>query len=230
VDRRIQRVARAAKSGDKALKIELTALELAKAHLDQGTPLRQADLAEEELARVSELGLITSKPMFFVANVDESDVGLEPTAETPGYVGALVRAAAKRDAEVVVISGKVESEIAQLDPEEREAFLAELGLPSAGLDRLALQGYKVLNLITFFTCGPKETHAWTCRFDALAPQAAGVIHTDFAKGFIRAEVISYGDYVACRGEQGAKEKGLMRLEGKAYRMNDGDVVHFRFNV
>ncbi len=230
VERRMQRVSRAAKSGDKALKAEMELLELAKGFLDQGASLRTADIEPEQRIGIAELGLITSKPMFFVANVDEEHVASGCESTSNHYVQSLVEAAKSRDLEVVVISGKVESEISQLDLEERIAFLEELGLESSGLDRLAIQGYKVLDLITFFTCGPKETRAWTCSRGTLAPDGAGVIHTDFSKGFIRAEVISYQDYLNSKGEQGAKEAGLMRLEGKAYPMQDGDVVHFRFNV
>lgn len=230
VERRLQRVSRAAKSGDKALKAEVESLELAKGFLEEGVALRGASISEEQQEAIAELGLITSKPMFFVANVDEANVGAANDPSSNEYVSALLKAAQLRDSEVVIISGKVESEISQLDSEEREAFLEELGLESSGLDRLAMQGYKTLDLITFFTCGPKETRAWTCPRNTLAPDAAGVIHTDFCTGFIRAEVISFEDYIRSKGEQGAKEAGLMRLEGKAYPMKDGDVVHFRFNV
>ena len=153
-----------------------------------------------------------------------------PEDAKDGLVAELVAVASESGASVVIISGKVESEIAALDPAERAAFLEELGLPCSGLDRLAHAGYKLLDLITFFTVGPKEARAWTCRKSALAPEAAGVIHSDFAKGFIRAETISFEHYVSCNGELGAKEKGLLRVEGKTYVMQDGDVVHFRFNV
>ena len=157
-------------------------------------------------------------------------MGLLPTESAAGHLGELVRFAHSKNAEVVVISGRVESEISALDPAERGDFLSSLGLKESGLARLARAGYKLLDLITFFTIGPKEAHAWTCRAGDTAPVGAGKIHSDFQKGFIRAEVISYSDYVEWNGEQGAKEKGLLRVEGKQYIMQDGDIVHFRFNV
>ncbi len=227
VEKRIDRVFRIAKGGDKEAKAELEALERAKAILDEGRPLR---LAEDPEGSFQRLELITAKPLLYVANVLESDVAMEPTEDAPGHVGALVRLAHAQGSEVVVISGLVEAEISQLKPEERRPFLADIGLQSSGLDRLAYQGYRLLKLMTFFTVGPKEAHAWTCKQGTLAPDAAGVIHTDFAKGFIRAEIISYADYISCAGELGAKEKGKLRIEGKTYEMQDGDVVHFRFNV
>lgn len=227
VERRIERVSRAAKSGDKTLKEELAALEVAREALAEGRAVRTIRRADIDL---SSLGLLSGKPLLYVANVAEADVAKEPTADAGGHLGALVRIAKESSAEVVVISSQVEAEISTLDPSERGAFLAELGLTESGLDKLARAGYKLLDLITFFTVGPKETHAWTCARGSDAVVAAGKIHTDFAKGFIRAEVISYADYVAHGGEQGAKEKGLLRVEGKSYLVADGDIVHFRFNV
>lgn len=227
VEKRIERVSRAAKSGDKELKAELAALEAALAALSKGTPIRALGKTEHDFRR---LDLLTAKPIVYVANVDESAVAMEATESAPGHLGELVRVAKAQGADVVVISGKVESEISALDESERGEFLESLGLAESGLDRLAHAGYKLLNLITFFTVGPKEAHAWTCLQGDNAVDAAGKIHTDFAKGFIRAEVIGYDDYVVNRGEQGAKEKGVLRVEGKQYIMTDGDVVHFRFNV
>ncbi|MFN8389835.1 MAG: redox-regulated ATPase YchF [Bdellovibrionota bacterium] len=227
VEKRIERVARAAKSGDKELKAEFAALEFAKQHLDAGTPLRAVVDCPHDLKA---LGLLTSKPLLYVANVAEKDVALAPTPDVGGYVGELAAYAAEHNATVVVISGAVEAEISRLDQSERALFLEELGLTESGLAKLARAGYKLLDLITFFTVGPKEAHAWTCPLGSTAPDAAGCIHSDFAKGFIRAEVISYADYVAYKGEQGAREKGLLRIEGKQYQMVDGDIVHFRFNV
>lgn len=227
VEKRFDRVARVAKTGDKAAKAEAELLEKAKFHLSAGTSLRKVDTPDREL---NSLGLLTSKPLLFLANVSEADVTAKPVPEARGMLGKLVQYAQGQNTEVVVISGVVESEISQLDPAERPMFLSDLGLESSGLTRLAQSGYRMLRLLTFFTVGPKEAHAWTCRQGATAVDAAGVIHTDFAKGFIRAEVIGYDDYIAHGGEAGAKEKGVLRLEGKAYIMNDGDVVHFRFNV
>lgn len=227
VEKRLDKVSRAARIGDKQAKIELVDLELAKTTLAKGTPLRTLPDPDKKLAR---LELLTTKPLLYVANVPEKEVLLAPTEEAPGHLGELVRVAKQQGSEVVVLSGMIEAEISQLHEAERQVFLAELGLSMSGLDRLAVAGYKLLNLITFFTAGPKEAHAWTCERGANAVDAAGKIHTDFAKGFIRAEVISYDDYVRYQGELGVKEKGLLRIEGKTYRMEDGDVVHFRFNV
>jgi len=226
VERRIERVSRAAKSGDKELKLQLELLEKAQALLERGTALYHADDREE----FSSLELITSKPVLFAANVAEEHAALDVGDSSVPALHELSALAVERNAPVVVISGKVEEELSQLEIEERAEFLAALGLERSGLERLALSGYKLLELISFFTVGPKEAHAWTCADGTLAPQAAGRIHTDFEKGFIRAEVIAYDDFVACNGELGAKEKGKMRVEGKDYVVVDGDVVHFRFNV
>ena len=227
VDKRIDRVAKKAKTGDKESKLLLTSLEFAKTYLDKGIWLNKV---EDEEGLLKNLDLLTAKPMFFVANVDEALVTKQQGDPADGALGELFAVAKEKNVDVVVISGAVESEISQLDLEERKEFLSDLGLSFSGLDRLAAQGHKILNLITFFTCGPKETRAWTVRKNASAPQAAGVIHSDFEKGFIRAEVIAFDDYISCKGEQGAKDKGLLRVEGKTYLMCDGDVVHFRFNV
>jgi GTP-binding protein YchF len=227
VEKRLERVTKGAKTGDKALLSELPVLEKAKKVLEEG---KMARLVEDPDGLLKRLGLITVKPILFVGNVSENEAALSPEAPGDGLLKELVAVARERSAEVVVISGAVESEISQLGPEERSEFLSSMGLANSGLDRLALAGHKLLNLITFFTVGPKEAHAWTCRGSDTAVDAAGVIHTDFAKGFIRAEVISYEDYVRFGGEQGAKENGVLRIEGKTYLMHDGDIVHFRFNV
>ena len=185
--------------------------------IDGGVPFRELDL-------------LTSKPLLYCANVLEKDAARVPSVDAGGHLGELVRLAEASKASVVVISGPVEAEIAQLSPEERKPFLEEIGLKQSGLERLALAGYKLLDLITFFTIGPKEAHAWNCKVGSSAPQAAGKIHTDFERGFIRAEVIGYDDYVQHGGESGARDKGALRVEGKTYTMQDGDIVHFRFNV
>jgi len=227
VEKRIERLAKLAKGGDKEAKVEHAALEYARSVLDQGRSLRTQSTAEHNIAA---LGLLTSKPLLYVANVVESEAGLAPSPDAKGYLGQLVRYAQTQNAEVVVISGAVEAEIARLDPEERASFLSEMGLAESGLSKLARAGYKLLDLITFFTVGPKEAHAWTCANGSTAVDAAGKIHSDFAKGFIRAEVIGYKDFVEHGGELGAKEKGLLRIEGKQYLVQDGDIFHFRFNV
>lgn len=227
VDKRIQRTQKKAKSGDKEAKSLMTSLEFAKGFLEQGVML---NTVEDEEDLLKNLDLLTSKPMFYVANVDESEVSKTKDDDVSERLKELFDIAKEKKAEVVVISGVVEEEISQLDQNERKEFLTDLGLEFSGLDRLAQQGYKMLNLITFFTSGPKETRAWTVRKNSLAPQAAGVIHSDFEKGFIRAEVVSFEDFLQNNGEQGAKDKGLLRIEGKTYVISDGDVVHFRFNV
>jgi hypothetical protein len=227
LEKRLLKIQKLARSGDKEAKAMAELIELAKEQLDSGVGLRKLAIEHPE---IESLGLLTSKPQFYVANVSEDEASQLPSADAPGYLGELVRAAQEASCEVVVISGELESQISQLDEAERSDFLQDLGLEQSGLDRLALQGYKTLDLITFFTCGPKETRAWTCSRGSSTVVGAGKIHSDIARGFIRAEVISYDDYIKSGGEQGAKEKGLLRLEGKAYEMQDGDVVHFRFNV
>ena len=194
-------------------------------HLDSGRPARTLPMdavAEKPLLR--EFCLITLKPLMYVANVAENGFTNNP------YLAAVQERAATEGADVVPVCAAIEAEIAQLDEGDRLAFLEELGLHEPGLDRVIRAAYHLLGLLTFFTVGPKEVRAWTTHAGALAPQAAGEIHTDFEKGFIRAEVIAYDDYIACKGEQGAKEAGKMRLEGKDYLVREGDVMHFRFNV
>lgn len=225
IDKRILRGKKQAKSGDKKLQFELTVLEKLAVALNDGKPARSVTLEEEERKAVAEVHLITMKPVLYVANVSEDDLeGKHP------FVARVLEHAESEGAELVTICGKIESEVAELDPEEKAEFLQELGLQESGLDRMIHAGYSLLGLITYFTAGVKEVRAWTVSNGALAPQAAGVIHTDFEKGFIRAEVTAYDDYISSGGEAGAKEKGLLRLEGKDYRVIDGDVMHFRFNV
>jgi GTP-binding protein YchF len=227
-DKRLERVQKSAKTGDKLAQAELPVLEAAKLALDSG---KMASVVDDPDGYLRILGLITVKPVLFVANVAEGDAAMSiESAPSGSLLSELADVAKVRNAEVVVISGAVESEIAQLPEVERREFLDSIGLKNSGLDRLAIAAYKLLKLITFFTIGPKEAHAWTCLSTDTAPVGAGKIHSDFEKGFIRAEVVSSQDYIAFGGEQGAKEKGLLRVEGKTYVMNDGDIVHFRFNV
>lgn len=226
VEKRIDRVARGAKSGDKEAKIEFEALDFARKHLSDGTELR---LVPDPDGQIAKLGLMTSKPLLFVGNVAEGELKTAESAPNAALT-ELYALAKEKKADVVVICANIEAEISQLSESDRVGFLADLGLEESGLNRLARSGYKLLDLITFFTCGPKETRAWTVARGAFAPQAAGQIHSDFEHGFIRAEVISYEDFVACGGEQGAREKGKLRVEGKTYVTQDGDVMHFRFNV
>jgi len=225
VEKRISRSEKQARSGDKKLKAEVEVLLKVRECLNEGRPARSAQLADEERRVLDDLHLITSKPVLYVGNVSEDDLeGQHP------FVGLLKEHAAAEGSEIVVICGKIEAEVAELPAEEKGEFLAELGLSASGLDRMVHAGYHLLGLITYFTAGVKEVRAWTVPLGAKAPAAAGVIHTDFEKGFIRAEVIGYEDFVRVGGEAAAKEKGLMRLEGKDYVVRDGDVMHFRFNV
>jgi hypothetical protein len=225
VEKRINRVGKQAKSGDKKMQEELALLEKVHSCLNSGQPARNAELTGEQWKTLRELCLITAKPVLYVANVAEDDL----SGEHP-FVARIKEHAAAEGAEMVVICGKIEAEIAELPEEEKSEFLNELGFDESGLDRMIHAGYRLLGLITYFTAGVKEVRAWTVSRGARAPQAAGVIHTDFEKGFIRAEVIGYEDFVAAKGESKAKEKGLMRLEGKEYVVKDGDIMHFRFNV
>ncbi|ABA89241.1 GTP-dependent translational factor YchF, putative [Syntrophotalea carbinolica DSM 2380] len=225
VEKRLFRIQKQAKSGDKDMLAQQEVLLRVREVLDAGKPARSAGLSYEDQRLISDLHLITAKPVLYVANVAEDDL----EGEHP-HVARVREYAAEEGAEVVAICGKIESEIAELEGDEKQEFLQELGLGSSGLDRMIQAGYQLLGLITYFTAGVQEVRAWTVHKGDRAPQAAGVIHTDFEKGFIRAEVIAYDDFVACRGESGAKEKGLLRLEGKDYVVQDGDVMHFRFNV
>ncbi|TYO98648.1 hypothetical protein EDC39_1058 [Geothermobacter ehrlichii] len=225
VEKRIARIDKQARSGDKEMQRELEVLRRVEAVLNDGRPARAAGLEPEDAARLKELCLITAKPVLYVANVGEDDL---PDGNV--LVEKLRSQARQENAEVVVICGSIEAEIAELDGTEKEEFLRDLGLESSGLDRMIQAGYRLLGLLTYFTAGVKEVRAWTVPAGCKAPQAAGVIHTDFEKGFIRAEVIAYDDFIRAGGEAGAREKGLMRLEGKDYVVADGDVMHFRFNV
>ncbi len=225
VEKRINRVSKQAKSGDKKMQEELALLQKVQECLNSGKPAYSADLTADQWSVLRDLCLITTKPVLYVANVAEDDL----SGEHP-FVARLREHAVAEGAELVIICGKIEAEIAELSADEKGEFLTELGLGASGLDRMIHAGYRLLGLITYFTAGVKEVRAWTVTDGACAPQAAGVIHTDFEKGFIRAEVISYQDYVTSHGETGAKEKGLMRLEGKGYVVQDGDAMHFRFNV
>ena len=214
-----------AKGQDKEAKALLALVDKALEPLREGRPARAADVAEDDRKAWNGLQLLTAKPILFVANVDEA-----AAAEGNAHAQAVAARAEAEGAAAVVISAKIESELAQLSEEEQAEYLETLGLAEPGLNRLIRTGYDLLDLQTYFTAGPKETRAWTVKRGATAPQAAGVIHTDFEKGFIRAETISYDDYIAHEGEQGAKEAGRMRLEGKEYVVQDGDVMHFRFNA
>jgi ribosome-binding ATPase len=226
VDNRLKKTLNQAKSGDKTFKAQAAFLERLRNLLNDGKPARKAVFESElEETLMKELCLLTGKPVLYVANVSEDDL-----PEGNDYVRRL-EAAARQDGDmVVVIAGSIEQELSRLDKEEQQEFLSDFGMSEPGLNRLIKAGYELLGLQTFFTVGEKETKAWTIRKGTKAPGAAGKIHSDFEKGFIRAEVISYEDYVACGGESGAKEKGLMRSEGKEYVVADGDTILFRFNV
>jgi ribosome-binding ATPase len=225
LERRITPIEKKAKGGDKESKEQFALMSKAIVLLREGKPARQAELTPEEREPYRQLGLMTEKPVLYVANVEEA------SAATGNKYSKLVEEKAKREgAGVVVISARIEEEVAQLDAAERTEFLGSLGLEEPGLNRLIRAGYALLGLITFFTAGPKEARAWTVTKGSRAPQAAGVIHTDFEKGFIRAETIAYDDYVTLNGEAGARDAGKMRLEGKEYIVADGDVMHFRFNA
>lgn len=223
VEKRAAQIEKKAKSGDKDAKAQLAIMEKALALLREGKPARLAQITPEEMPIFRGLQLLTSKPVLYVCNVDEASA-----AEGNAFSKSVEERAAREGAATVVISAKIESEFAGLAAEDRDAFLAEMGLSEPGLNRLIRAGYRLLDLVTYFTVGPKEARAWTITRGTKAPQAAGVIHTDFEKGFIRAETIAYDDYSTLNGETGAKEAGKMRLEGKEYIVQDGDVMHFRF--
>lgn len=224
VERTILRSEKASRAGDKQEIYKGKLLTRVRSQLDSGKPARTMGLSADDRALVKPLCLLTAKPTLYIANVAEDGFNHNP------YVEQVKAVAAEEGAVVVPICAAIESELSQLEEKDKIEFLAELGLEEPGLNRVIRAGYALLKLQTFLTAGPKEARAWTVRIGATAPQAAGVIHTDFERGFIRAEVISYDEYVALGGEQGAKEAGKMRLEGKDYVMRDGDVVHFRFNV
>jgi GTP-binding protein YchF len=225
LERRVVNLEKRARGGDKESAAALRLVNLALEQLNAGRPARAANVASDDEKAWRMLQLLTAKPALYVCNVDEA------AAETGNALSAQVAERAKADkAKAVIISAKIESEIALLDPAERAEFLETLGLSEPGLNRLIREAYALLGLQTYFTAGPKEARAWTISIGATAPEAAGVIHTDFEKGFIRAETIAYDDYVRLGGEAGAREAGKMRSEGKDYVVRDGDVMHFRFNV
>jgi ribosome-binding ATPase len=224
VDKAVERAAKAAKGGDKDSLRKKALFERVKVQLDQAKPARGLPLTDEERRDLRELSLLTAKPVMYVANVSEGGFENNP------LLAAVEKRAAGEGAVVVAVCAAIEAEVAQLEEADRAEFLAELGLKEPGLDRVIRGAYKLLGLQTFFTAGPKEVRAWTVRAGSTAPQAAGVIHTDFERGFIRAEVIAFADYIAGKGEAGAREAGKLRLEGKEYVTHEGDVMHFRFNV
>jgi GTP-binding protein YchF len=224
VDKALDRALRASKSGDKDAARKRELFERVKTQLNAAKPARALALSEEQRRDLRELQLLTAKPVMYVANVDESGFVDNPR------LAAVERLAAEEGSQVVPVCAAIEAEISQLEESDRAEFLAELKLDEPGLNRVIRAAYRLLGLQTFFTAGPKEVRAWTVRAGATAPQAAGVIHTDFERGFIRAEVIAYDDYLAGKGEAGAREAGKLRLEGKEYVVREGDVMHFRFNV
>ncbi len=224
VTRHHEKAVRAAKTANKEAIVYRDLLERIRNHLEEGAPVRTLDLSPEQRRAIRELHLLTIKPTMYIANVDEGGFSDNPKVDT-------VRGIAESEGAVVVpVCAAIEADIAQLPAADRDEFLVHLGLEEPGLNRVIHAGYELLGLLTFFTANEKEARAWTVRAGATAPQAAGVIHTDFEKGFIRAEVVSYDDYVAFDGEQGAKDAGKWRLEGKDYLVAEGDVVRFRFNV
>ena len=224
VEKALQRAERNAKSGDKDAKVRVEVLGRVRAGLDEGKPVRALGLSDEDKAAIRDLFLLTTKPVMYVANVLEDGFDNNPHLDA-------VRARAEAEgSQVVPVSAAIEEELSQLDDEDRDTFLADLGLEEPGLNRVIRAAYTLLGLQTYFTAGVKEVRAWTVKKGSTAPQAAGVIHTDFEKGFIRAETIGYDDYIKYKGEAGAKEAGRLRLEGKEYKVAEGDVLHFRFNV
>jgi len=225
VDKKILRLEKIAKSGDATARKHLATLGVYKTHLESGKNARTLALAEEEKEAVRDLQLLTAKPVIYAANVEEESVH-----DGNDYVEQLKEAVKDEEAEVIIISASIEAQIAELDPEERGLFLEEYGLEESGLNKLIRASYRILNLITYFTAGEKEVKAWTIMRGWRAPQAAGVIHTDFEKGFIKAEVIKLEDYKQYKTEQGCREAGKLAIEGKEYIVQDGDIMHFRFNV
>ena len=225
IEKRLQNIVRKVRGGDKEAVEQERLLKAAQAVLEEGKPARTVEVADEDIKAWKMLQLLTSKPVLYVCNVEEESAGTGNAQSA-----RVAEMAAAEGNSHVVISAKIEEEISQLDADEQEMFLAEMGLEEPGLDRLIRAGYELLNLQTYFTVGPKEARAWTIRQGTSAPQAAGVIHGDFEKGFIRAETIAYEDFVGLGGEAAAKEAGKMRAEGKAYIVKDGDVMHFLFNT
>ena len=225
LEKRLPNLEKRAKSGDKEAAVEAPVVKKALDALREGKPARDATFTADELPVFHRLQLITAKPMMYVLNVEES-----AAASGNAHSAAAEAFAKRRNMLSVVISAAIEAEVAQLPIEDQGDYLSSLGLKETGLTRVVRAGYQLLDLVTFFTVGPKESRAWTVRREAKAPEAAGVIHTDFEKGFIRAETIAYDDYIALNGESGARDAGKLRLEGKEYPVKDGDVFHFRFNV
>ena len=223
-EKALLRVGKRAKGGDADAKFEMKVLEKIKPHLDEGEMLRSVSLEKEELAAISYMNYLTIKPTMYIANVAEDGFENNPLLDKVKAI------AAAENAVVVAVCAAIESEISELDDEDKAEFLDEMGLEEPGLNRVIRSGYELLTLQTYFTAGVKEVRAWTFPEGSTAPQAAGKIHTDFEKGFIRAEIVGYDDYIAGRGEAGAKDAGKWRLEGKEYIVKDGDVIHFRFNV
>lgn len=227
VEKRMDKSHRLIKGGDKKIVAEIDLMKKIRDDLSAGIPARRQGLPEEEILLLRDMNLLTIKPIMYAANVGEDEVA--EAASNPG-VQKIIEYSQQEKSEVVVISARIESEIAELDDDEAATFLAEMGLPESGLAKLIKAAYKLLGLMHFFTAGEPEVRAWTIRRGTKAPQAAGKIHTDIERGFIRAEIVSFNDLVACGSQLMAKEKGLVRLEGKEYEMKDGDVVYFRFNV
>jgi GTP-binding protein YchF len=224
VEKAVNRVGRVANSGDKEAKTRLVILQRLQQQLNEGKPARALGLSKEETAQIRDLFLLTMKPVMYIANVNEDGFDNNP------YLDAVNSHAEQEGAIVVPVCAAIEAELVELEDDEKQEFLQELGLDEPGLNRVIRGGYKLLNLQTYFTAGEKEVRAWTIPVGATAPKAAAVIHTDFERGFIRAETISYEDFIACGGEHGAREAGKLRVEGKDYIVKDGDVMHFRFNV
>lgn len=224
IEKALLKVNKTSKSGNKDALFEKQTFEKVKEHLDQGFPVRTLQLTPEESLLIRRLFLLTAKPVLYIANVDDNGYDNNPLLDK------LKQKAAEEQASIVALCAATEAELVELDDESRLEFMADLGLEEPGLNRVIRAGYDLLGLQTYFTAGVKEVRAWTVHKGATAPQAAAVIHTDFEKGFIRAEVIAYEDFIHCRGEQGAKEAGKLRLEGREYIVCDGDVMHFRFNV
>ncbi len=225
LQRSTERARKFSKSGDKAIKDRLAFLEGLLAHVEESKPVRTYDTPDEHIQTLKELGMITAKPVMYIANVNDDGFENNPLLDKVKEY-----AAAEGAKDVVPVCAAIEAEIALLDDEDKQEFLADLGQDEPGLNRVIRAGYELLGLQTYFTAGVKEVRAWTVKIGATAPQGAGVIHTDFEKGFIRAETVAYDDYITCKGEAGAKDAGKWRLEGKDYIMQEGDVVHFRFNV
>ena len=224
VEKSLQKAAKLSRSGDKDALKQQALLEKVSAHLDEGKPIRTMELDDDDTAKIRAMQLITNKPVFYIANVEEDKL------EDNDWLKKLQELAAAEGTQVIPVCAAIEAEIAQLEDEEKTEFLNDLGLEEPGLNRIIRAGYELLGLQTYFTCGPNESRAWTIPIGATAPKAAAVIHTDFERGFIRAEVTAYDDFIEHKGEQGAKEAGKWRLEGKDYIVADGDIMLFRFNV